>query len=237
MLLLRHIVVVIILMVVIVIIHVLCALVKRFDVIAEDKKNQNMVQHPRLVFTTSGTTNEQTLRSSCDVETVYSMTDEHCQQVCSSYNVDDATTGNTYVSRHGVCLNTKTVQLQNDAEAKANECNPKNGVLAYVIGDTQFGTLKHYCLSIDIGVQPDDGRSTTGNTLCQNGTIDIDYTKSFPQLSNCKCNDDTEFLALIPGTSTTRARGVCINNASKNAYQLGDLIYKANRDDSNKIPV
>lgn len=183
-----------------------------------------MLRNPTLAFTTRGTTNEQSFRSNCDVETVYSMTDSHCQQICSTYNIQDGSSGNIYVSRHGICLNSKTVQRQDDTAAKENECNPKNGVLAYVTGDTQFGTLRHYCLSIDIGIQPNDGSTTDGNILCRNGEIDIDYTRAFPQLSNCKCADN-EFLAIVPGTSTIRAHGTCVNNSARRIYELANLVH------------
>lgn len=208
----RHVVIgtiLIVLLFVIFLIHFV--IVQRYN-----KKPNNNKLH--TAFIVNGVSNQQAIRSNCDVETVYSMTDAHCAQVCASYNQFNNTDGNTYVSKHGVCLNSKIVEQRQANVFEDNDCDPKNGVLAYIIGDTQFGTLKHLCLSIDVGVQPDDGTSTAGNTLCQNGTIDIDYTRSFPQLSECKCVAE-DFLALIPNTNTTRARGVCVNSKMKKFYQ------------------
>lgn len=226
--LIRHIIITVIFLVLVVVAIVLHTIVAKYSASGDGvtTRVRDATINPSLIFTTNGITNEQTVRSNCDVETVYSMNDDHCRQVCSTFNIDDGTDNNTYVSRHGVCLNMKTIQLQSDIAATANECNPKNGVLAYVTGNTQFGNLRHYCLSIDIGVQPDDGSSTAANTLCLDGTIDIDYTKSFPQLSNCKCKDD-EFVALIPGTSTIRSRGACVKLAAQKIYELGGLVYTA----------
>lgn len=176
------------------------------------------------IFTTNSVTGQQIRRNNCDLETVYSMTDEHCNQVCATYNQYNNTDGNIYVSRRGVCLNTKIVEKlmtpidRDDGDNDEHDCDPKNGVLAYIVGDTQFGKLSHLCLSIDVGVQPDDGTSTKGNTLCQNGTIDIDYNRAFPQLTDCTCSAD-DFLALIPNTSTIRARGVCVDKSLKKFYE------------------
>ncbi|ACH96237.1 pif-3 [Oryctes rhinoceros nudivirus] len=153
------------------------------------------------------------LKQNCDVETIYSVEDSQCEIICKQPGI--------FVSRNGVCVNI----LAFSQEAVENSCDPKKGVLAYLLGDPQFGKTKLLCLSIDQGVQPDD--VTQENTICAGGSIDINYVKSFPQLYSCSCPDD-HFLALIPNTSTIRQRGVCVKNELRNVYDLNKLVYDKN---------
>ncbi|AYP97962.1 PIF-3 [Mauternbach virus] len=146
----------------------------------------------------------------CDTELIYSMTDDQCNSICREPGV--------FVTRNGTCVN-----IQNfNQTAIENECNPKNGVLAYLLGDPEFGTTKLLCLSIDPGVQPDNIKLI--NTLCMNGDLEINYIESFPNLKHCTCADD-EILATILDTSTIRTRGVCIKKQSQPIYELNRLIY------------
>jgi len=153
---------------------------------------------------------QESSQHNCDTELIYSMTDEQCNAICREPGV--------FVTRNGACVN---IQSFNQT-AVENECNPKNGVLAYLLGDPEFGTTKLLCLSIDPGVQPDDIKMP--NTLCMNGQLDVNYIESFPNLKHCTCADD-EILATILDTSTIRTRGVCVKKQAQPIYELNRLLY------------
>ncbi|ATY70238.1 pif3 [Tomelloso virus] len=156
-------------------------------------------------------TQKDSMRQNCNIETVYSVEDSQCDAVCAQPGI--------FVSKNGACVNI----LAFSQESVDNTCDPKKGVLAYLLGDPQFGKTKLLCLSIDLGVQPDD--ISEPNTICEGGTIDIDYVKSFPQLYSCTCPND-EILTTIPNTSTIRQRGVCVSKNMYDVYNFNDLIYK-----------
>lgn len=156
-------------------------------------------------------TQRQSLKQNCDIETVYSVEDSQCESICSQPGI--------FVSKNGACVNIMTFSQ----DAVENTCDPKSGVLAYLIGDPQFGKTKLLCLSIDQGVQPDN--VSDPNTLCSGGgTININYVDSYPQLSSCACPYGT-VLALIPNTSTIRQRGICVNKNLQRIYNFNNLLY------------
>lgn len=145
----------------------------------------------------------------CDLETVYSMTDDQCNAICQN------TLGN-FISKHGVCVNSFNFKT----EIINNECDPKRGVLAYMIGDGQFGRTAFRCMSIDQGIQPDN--IDQPNKICGenefSGTIDIDYLIEFPKSQNCKCAPD-KTLIIIPGTEKIRSRGSCVPKESADIFK------------------
>ena len=146
----------------------------------------------------------------CDLEFIYSMLDEQCDAVCKPPSV--------YRSRHGVCVNV----LAFDSETVENECDPKRGVLAYLIGDPEFGRTSLRCLSIDPGIQPNDPRGR--NIICdESATVDIDYLNSFPRMESCRCPDGTE-LAIVANTSTVRRHGVCIDRRASSFFATSGLL-------------
>lgn len=152
-------------------------------------------------------------KHNCDVETIYSFTDQQCASVCSSIG--------SYVSKRGICVNVLAFQT----EQVKNLCDPKRGVLAYLTGNTQFGTVKLRCLTIDDGIQPSD--LTKPNIFCTNGTIDIDYLTKYPQLPNCKCPDG-KILSLVANTNAVRSRGVCVDKKFEQFYVENNLLYNSN---------
>lgn len=168
------------------------------------------VEKPNVDF--PGTQREM-LKQNCDIETIYSVEDSQCNRICSQPGI--------FISKNGSCVNI----LAFSQEAVENECDPKKGVLAYLLGDPQFGKTKMLCLSIDQGVQPDN--ILQQNTLCDGGTININYVDSFPQLYACNCPKD-EILTTIPNTRIIRQRGVCVNKALYNIYKLNNLIFDKN---------
>lgn len=150
-------------------------------------------------------------KHNCDIETIYSFTDQQCESVCSNIG--------SYVSKHGVCVNVLAFQT---SEVQ-NTCDPKRGVLAYLTGNSQFGSVNLRCLTIDDGIQPSD--LTKPNIFCVNGDIDIDYLTSYPQLANCKCRDDNEVLAMIANTNAVRSHGVCVNKKFINFWKINSLLF------------
>lgn len=149
-------------------------------------------------------------KHNCDVETIYSFTDQQCASICSSI-------GN-YVSKRGICVNVLAFQT----EQVKNLCDPKRGVLAYLTGNSQFGSVKLRCLTIDDGIQPSD--LSKPNIFCQNGNIDINYLTSYPQLSNCQCRGD-QILSIIANTNAIRSRGVCVDKKFKEFYNANSLLF------------
>lgn len=148
----------------------------------------------------------------CDVETVYSVTDSQCQAVCKPPGV--------FSSRNGACINV----LAFGTGDASNKCDPKRGVLAFLLGDPQFGDTKMRCYSVDPGIQPDDPDGK--NVICDHGSIDIDYVKSFPQPADCRCTDPARsVLALVTNTKEVRKRGVCVSDKMSPLYRHNDLLY------------
>lgn len=164
-------------------------------------KNKRIIDFPG--------TQSDLVKRDCDVETIYSVDDAQCQALCKEPGA--------FVSVNGACVNT----LAFNQEVIHANCDPHKGVLAYLLGDPQFGNTKLFCLSIDLGVQPDNVNKE--NTICTGGSIDIDYVQSFPQLAQCKCPDN-KVLAVIPSTTTIRSRGVCMHENYKQFLEFNNAI-------------
>lgn len=136
-------------------------------------------------------------KKDCSIQNVYSTNDMQCNIICQPPNV--------YISKNGICVNALVTQ----SEITQNECSPEKGVLSYIVGDSQFGKTSILCLSIDTGIQPDNPKGQ--NKICTNGNIDINYIKSFPEISNCEC-EPNNFPAIIEATSTIRKHATCVNS-------------------------
>ncbi|ABO45336.1 per os infectivity factor 3 [Gryllus bimaculatus nudivirus] len=146
----------------------------------------------------------------CSSETVYSINDAQCNQACYG-NVGQ------YVSQNGICINSLILQ----SSVIEKECDPKKGVIAYLIGNTQTGQTSLKCLSVDLGIQSNDPDGP--NVICQNGSIDIDYLKEFPQIENCKCMP-SDVVGLIPYTTSIRQHASCVSLNLYDALKYNDLI-------------
>lgn len=137
----------------------------------------------------------------CQSETVYSMTDNHCRTQCKPPGI--------YNNVDGICVN--VTELSEGAPYR-DKCDPKKGVIPYVVGDGQFGTLDVRCMSIDPGIQPDNvylpNRICSGNVA----SVEIDYISQhgFPQWTDCVCKENS-VLVEIASTLTIRSRGLCVS--------------------------
>lgn len=150
------------------------------------------------------------IRRDCDLETVYSMDDAQCFNVCKTSGV--------FRTKNGVCVNTLIFETQ----ATQNKCSAKDGVLAYLVGDPVFGRTKTVCLSVDLGVRPDN--LDKPNIICRDGEIPINYVIAFPQLKDCRCANG-KILSLIESTNTIRTHGVCVNDKMKPVLETNSLLY------------
>lgn len=153
----------------------------------------------------------------CDIETIYAINDEQCETICRPPG--------TFIEQNGACVNI----LALSQTAVENNCDPKSGVYAYLLGDPQFGTTNLICLSIDLGIQPDNPKEF--NRLCAQGNISINYIDAFPQLTDCSCPENY-ILTTIPNTSTIRTRGICVNKKLQPVYDFNNLLYN---NDNTKI--
>ncbi|KAE9525830.1 hypothetical protein AGLY_014056 [Aphis glycines] len=86
------------------------------------------------------------VKHDCSVEIVYSTNDYQCSRLCRGPG--------KYFSKNGACVNS-ILKNVNEAEVQTG-CDPKSGLLAYIVGDAQFGAVRLQCLSVDPGVRPDD---------------------------------------------------------------------------------
>lgn len=148
----------------------------------------------------------------CDTEIVYSVTDSQCNDVCRQPAA--------FVSRNGACVNV----LAFSAHDESNACDPRRGVLAFLLGDPQFGKTALRCLSVDPGIQPDD--PVGKNIICNHGSIDIDYVQAFPQAAACRCTTDPArgVLASVANTRVMRAYGVCVSDTMKRLFRYDGLL-------------
>lgn len=135
----------------------------------------------------------------CETELVYAISDDQCRTVCRGPN--------DYFVRNGACVN---VLIQREHVNDTIKCDPRNGVLAYMFGDSQLGISELRCMSLDLGIQPDDVRQP--NRILRNGTIrgGINYLEKFPNYKNGVCDDPDHVIIGIPNTKTVRSYGVCV---------------------------
>lgn len=177
-------------------------------------RNLPMDRRKTIDFLRNDGNQARSLKRDCNVETVYAMQDEQCDLVCQGPSV--------FRAKHGVCVNV----LVFETRTVENKCSAKDGVLAYLVGNSEFGNTQMICMSVDVGIRPDDLNKP--NTLCQGGSIDIDYTKRFPSLDDCNCGEGKR-LALIPATSTVRTRGVCVSGEMQPLFDTEGLMYEKNK--------
>jgi len=151
------------------------------------------------------------MKVNCDEFTVYSMTDDQCSAIC----LDDQ----SFRTKNGVCVNS-LIFKSTDIE---NKCSSKDGLIAYLTGNTQFGKTDSICLSVDPGIRPDDIKEP--NIICRNGEIDINYNDAFPVIKNCKCINKDDILIVVPNTSTIRAHGICVDKEMRSLFEFNQQLY------------
>jgi hypothetical protein len=169
------------------------------DLIGIEKKNTKISPIPHV----------HPFKKDCTLEIVYSVEDSQCQNICKQPG--------TYVSKNNACVNI----LSYSQDEQKDVCNPKDGVVAYIIGDPEYGDTKLLCLSTDIGIQPDS--TTQENRMCQGGGINIDYRQSYPKISDCNCNND-DIKVVVANTSVIRPYVQCSPKSTLRPYELNGLI-------------
>lgn len=163
---------------------------------------------PHMRMNLPGSQTERVKRN-CDVELTYSVLDEQCQNVCAGPGL--------YRSHNGICVNL----LAFDHTAVIEKCEPHKGLMAFMMGNSQLGTARLTCLSVDPGIQPDD--ITKDNIICIDGTIDIDYLKEFPIGNQCKCPEGKKPYA-IANTSQIRTHTVCASSELEKVFTYNNLL-------------
>lgn len=124
----------------------------------------------------------------CLEENVYCFNDDHCVLKCVLKT--------KFSCRHGICRNERIISN----EEPKNDCDPKSGVLAYMIG-TNMGTYEFICKTID----PVLANYGEENKMCRGGDIKINYNDHFPTQEECKCDSKIE----VPGTQQKRPHVEC----------------------------
>ncbi|UDM55371.1 Pif-3 [Phenacoccus solenopsis nudivirus] len=143
------------------------------------------------------------LRRNCDTELVYSMSDAQCANICTGNDV--------FISRNGTCINSAI--FSNQSTPSENVCDSTKGLLAYIIGDSQFGKAYLRCLSIDQGIQSDNANEP--NKIISYATLpEINYNFQYPSHDKIKC-DIKEYPAkiIIPNTESVRSKAVCVRES------------------------
>lgn len=162
--------------------------------IPESEMKQN-----RIVDLLNLSTPVDRFKRDCETELVYAVDDEQCRSVCRGPG--------EYFARNGACVN---VLIRTKHASVESVCDPRNGVLAYLSGDSQLGVTELRCMSLDPGVQPDDARLP--NRIIRDGYIKsgINYLEKFPDYRDAECFDRTHKIITVPGTKTIRTTGVCV---------------------------
>lgn len=166
----------------------------------------NVEQKPTVIDYISGHANNiiQNKKINCGDETIFSISDEQCRDICYG----------DYVLKSGTCVNKI---ILNYSQQSNNVCDASRGFYSYMLGDGQLGTIYMHCLSIDPGIQSDDVNSK--NIILKNGSIIIDYKKKFPQYNEGSCEWDKDILK-IPSTMNVRERGVCVSSKIMTFFNL-----------------
>jgi hypothetical protein len=149
-------------------------------------------------------TNSETYKRNCDSETVYAMSDEHCDLSCVGPNI--------YIEKNGACINVKLFR----SEEVTERCDPRQGLLAFLLGDPQFGKTKWFCMSADLGIRPHD--PDLPNAICQGKgarmDVGIDYLKyGFPRTDSCSCDGDERERYIVEATSAVRSSAICASSS------------------------
>lgn len=133
-------------------------------------------------------------KNRCTTTKTYCFSSADCRNMCAE---DDS-----FTCSHGTCEN--DIRVLQETNSEAEPCDPKMGMVTFLVGDTAFGRYTRICKSVDPGIAVSSGK----NLMCLNGEISINYTRQFPNLSTCKnCTNPIE----IPATSTKRRHVECNN--------------------------
>jgi len=136
-------------------------------------------------------------RVNCEFETQYCFTDGDCQRRC---NANVAGLGARCIT--GICKNELLIE-----QLPENNCDPRKGFVAYLVGNPALGQVSFICKTVDPGI----AISVDGiNRMCAGSIepIDINYLKEFPYEKQCT-KEICPFPCLIPATSVKRSHIEC----------------------------
>lgn len=140
-------------------------------------------------------------RIDCNQKITYCFEDSHCAKLCSNQ------TGS--ICRNGICVDANVL----NTTVPINECNAEKGVFTFFAGNIALGRYEFLCRSVDLGIAPDNPNEN--NNMCIGGSIDIDYTISFPSILNCTCPPGKKPV-ILPETSQVRRYVHCIDEFTAN---------------------
>lgn len=121
----------------------------------------------------------------CETETTYCFSDAECNTKCTTSNK----------CMHGIC------KIETGYIDYGDACDPKMGMLAYLVGNPSFGIYNWICKSVDSGI----AISNVENRMCFNGSMGYDYTRHYPSITSCVCDDKIT----IPATREKRKHVEC----------------------------
>jgi hypothetical protein len=105
------------------------------------------------------------------------------------------------------------------------KCNPKHGILALLLADTQIHAANWMCLSLYGDYYKDN--DTVSDGVCENGVLNVDINLKTPSMIDCTCPDGYSLISLrdsddriVNGSSIKVPR--CIKH--KFLYANNDLV-------------
>ena len=125
----------------------------------------------------------------CSTYMSYCFNDSDCSIMCDLKN--------KYNCINGICKNNKIV-----TSVPENKCDPKKGLIGYLVGNTAYGKYEFICKSIDLGI----ALSIKTNLMCKGQkNMFIDYTTKFPTINQCSCINKS----IVPATQNKRKHVEC----------------------------
>lgn len=131
-------------------------------------------------------------RFDCTETPNFCFTDNDCMVQC--------TNSTTFKCIKGLCRNTYIYE-----SSITNNCNPRQGMLGFLVGNPMLGKYDYICKSIDPGIALDNGKVL----MCDGQTppININYLSKYPDTNQCTCENKM----YIPATSVKRGHYQCSN--------------------------
>jgi hypothetical protein len=148
----------------------------------------------------------------CNLFPTSCFTNSDCQNRCS--NDTDA-----YIcSNKNLC-----VPLRDRAPVSVGKCNPRHGILALLLADTQMHVANWKCLSLYGDYFKDN--DTVSEGVCEHGSLNVNINFKSPSMVDCTCPEGYDLISLknsdsVEMVSTEIPR--CIQN--KFLYSPNDII-------------
>jgi len=150
----------------------------------------------------------------CSLFPTNCFSNKECQVRCSNH------TDAFICSDKNIC-----VPIRDSLSVTTGKCNPKHGILALLLADTQMHAADWMCLSLYGDFFKDDDTVSSG--VCENGVLNVDINLKTPSMIDCTCASGYSLISLrnlddgvVNGRSTEIPR--CIQH--KFLYAYNDLV-------------